>query len=139
MREATKTTTAAKANQSVNHSVSDKHAIRMPCLDISTNVNLDAVDTDPLFSDLTQAVSRIVGVSENLVMILIKGSVGLTFGGTKEAAAFAEIASMADINTNIKRQLISTIGSILETKLCIPKTRFVLKVFNITSSSNSKL
>ncbi|GER54436.1 macrophage migration inhibitory factor family protein [Striga asiatica] len=101
----------------------------MPCLDISTNVDLAGVNTDSLFSDLTKAVSQIVGKPENVVMILVKGSVAITFGGNKEAAALAEIISMGGITTQVKRNLIVKIGFILEEKLSIPRTRFVLKVF----------
>ncbi|XP_057808216.1 uncharacterized protein LOC131022721 [Salvia miltiorrhiza] len=112
----------------------------MPCLDISTNVNLDGVDADSLFSTLTTAVSQIVGKPENFVMILVKGSVRLTFGGNKEPAALAEIMAMGGLNTKVKRQLIATIGSILQDKLNIPKTRFVLKVFDANMGRNlSKL
>ncbi|KAI3472838.1 hypothetical protein Pfo_029967 [Paulownia fortunei] len=109
----------------------------MPCLDISTNVNLHGIDTDSLFSDLTKAVSQIVGKPENFVMILVKGSVALTFGGNKEPAALAEIVSMGGINTEVKRKLIATIGSILQNKLSIPRTRFVLKVFDATMGRNT--
>lgn len=38
----------------------------MPCLYISTNVSLDGVDTDPIFSELTKAVSTIIGKPENV-------------------------------------------------------------------------
>ncbi|XP_073015574.1 uncharacterized protein [Primulina eburnea] len=109
----------------------------MPCLDISTNVNLDGVDTDSIFSELTKAVSQIVGKPENFVMILMKGSVALTFGGNKEPAALAEIISMSGIDSQVKRKLIATIGSILQNTLSIPKTRFVLKVFNVRSTQNT--
>ncbi|CAA2960494.1 macrophage migration inhibitory factor homolog [Olea europaea subsp. europaea] len=112
----------------------------MPCLDISTNVNLDGINTDSIFSELTKAVSQIIGKPEKFVMILLKGSVTLTFGGNKEPAALAEIVSMGGINTEVKRKLIATLGSILENKLYIPRTRFVLKVFDTTMGrQNSKL
>ncbi|CAA2960493.1 macrophage migration inhibitory factor homolog [Olea europaea var. sylvestris] len=113
---------------------------KMPCLDISTNVNLDGINTDSIFSELTKAVSQIIGKPEKFVMILLKGSVTLTFGGNKEPAALAEIVSMGGINTEVKRKLIATLGSILENKLYIPRTRFVLKVFDTTMGrQNSKL
>ncbi|KZV33118.1 macrophage migration inhibitory factor [Dorcoceras hygrometricum] len=104
----------------------------MPCLDITTNVNLHdgGVDTDSMFSELTEAVSQIVGIPKNFVMILVKGSVAITFGGNKEPAALAEIVSMGEISSPVKRKLISTVGSILYDKLSIPNTRFVLKVFD---------
>lgn len=74
------------------------------------------------------------------VMILMKGSVALTFGGNKEPAALAEIVSIGGIDSQVKRKLIATIGSILQTTLSIPTTRFVLKVFNVTSTKmTSKL
>ncbi|KAL3617447.1 hypothetical protein CASFOL_037768 [Castilleja foliolosa] len=111
----------------------------MPCLDITTNVNIDEADTDSLFSDLTKAVSQIIGMPEKFVMILVKGSIAVTFGGNKEPAALGEIVSMAGINTEVKRKLIATIGLILENKLSIPRTRFVLKVFNATPKNSSKL
>ncbi|KAG2404592.1 Peptidyl-prolyl cis-trans isomerase [Vigna angularis] len=38
----------------------------MPCLHIITNLNLDGVDTNPVFSELTAAVSTIIGKPEKL-------------------------------------------------------------------------
>lgn len=75
------------------------------------------------------------------VMVLIKGSVALTFGGNKEPAALAEIMAMGGLGTKVKRELIATIGTILQDKLSIPRTRFVLKVFdaNMGKDMNSKL
>lgn len=70
-------------------------------------------------------------------MVLIKGSVPLTFGGNKEPAALAEIMAMGGLNTKVKRELIATIGSILQDKLSIPKTRFVLKVFDANMGRNT--
>ncbi|KAJ6425180.1 hypothetical protein OIU84_025869 [Salix udensis] len=38
----------------------------MPCLYISTNVNLDGVDKDPIFSEATKAVASIIGRPEHV-------------------------------------------------------------------------
>ena len=38
----------------------------MPCLDISTNVCLDGVDTDSIFSEATKAVASIIGKPESV-------------------------------------------------------------------------
>ncbi|XAR68760.1 Phenylpyruvate tautomerase [Bertholletia excelsa] len=94
----------------------------MPCLDISTNVNLDGVDTDSVFSEATKAVASIMGKPENYVMVLLK-----------EPAAFAEVVSMGGINSEVKRKLIAAIGAILEEKLSIPRSRFFLKVHDTTA------
>nr|XP_029146651.1 uncharacterized protein LOC112728076 isoform X2 [Arachis hypogaea] len=105
----------------------------MPCLYISTNVNLDGINLDPIFSEATSAISTIIGKPE-------KGSVAITFEGNKEPAAYAEIVSMGGINKEVKKKLIATIGTILQSKLSIPRTRFFLKVFDTTAfRSNSKM
>ena len=73
-------------------------------------------------------------------MVILKGSVPISFGGNKEPAAYAEIVSMGGINKEVKRNLIATIGTILESKLSIPRTRFFLKVFDINAfRTNSKM
>ena len=75
------------------------------------------------------------------VMVLLKGSVAISFGGNKEPAAFAEIVSMGGINSQVKKQLIFTIGTILQDKLSISRSRFFLKVYDTTAgrNNNSKL
>lgn len=68
-----------------------------------------------------------------LVMVILKGSVAISFNGNKEPAAYAEIVSMGGINGEVKRKLIATIGSILQARLCIRKERFFLKVYDTTA------
>ncbi|KAE9610843.1 hypothetical protein Lal_00031562 [Lupinus albus] len=109
----------------------------MPCLYISTNLNLDGVDNDPIFSEATTAIARIIGRPEKFVMVILKGSVQLTFGSNKEPAAFGELISMGGITKEVKRNLIATIGTILESKLSIPKSRFILNVTDTSSSRNN--
>ncbi|XP_020239151.1 macrophage migration inhibitory factor homolog [Cajanus cajan] len=104
----------------------------MPCLYISTNINLDGVNIDPIFSQATTAISTIIGKPEKFVMVILKGSVPISFEGNKEPAAYAEIVSMGGINSEVKRRLINTIGTILQSNLSIPRTRFFLKVFDTT-------
>ncbi|KAH9736773.1 LS1-like protein [Citrus sinensis] len=106
---------------------------KMPCLYISTNVSLDGVDVDPIFADATRAVAQIIGRPEHLVMVILKGSVAISFNGNKEPAAYAEIVSMGGINREVKRKLIATIGFILQARLCIRKERFFLKVYDTTA------
>ena len=75
-----------------------------------------------------------------LVMVILKGTVAISFNGNKEPAAYAEIVSMGGITTQVKRNLIATLGRILEAKLSIPRARFFLKVYDTTAAGNcSKL
>ncbi|CAN8278803.1 unnamed protein product [Cochlearia groenlandica] len=105
----------------------------MPCLYITTNVNMDGVNTDPFYEEVTKAIASIVGRPQDLVMVVLKGSVEIVFGGNKEAAAYAEIVSMGGITKLIKKQLISKVGSILQYHFSIHPTRFIFKVFDITA------
>ncbi|XAR55779.1 Phenylpyruvate tautomerase [Bertholletia excelsa] len=112
----------------------------MPCLDISTNVSLDGVDIDSVFSEATKAVASIIGKPENYVMVLVRGSVDISFGVNKEPAAFAEVVSMGGINSEVKKKLIYTLGTILLNKLSIQRSRFFLKVHDTTAGrSRSRL
>ena len=70
------------------------------------------------------------------VMVILKGSLEISFAGSKEAAAYAEIVSMGGINSEVKKKLIATIGTILQSKLSIPRTRFFLKVYDTTAGRN---
>ncbi|GAB2231488.1 hypothetical protein Droror1_Dr00010496 [Drosera rotundifolia] len=106
----------------------------MPVLYISTNLNLEGIDLEPIFFKSTKALASIIGRPEQNVMVIAKGSVPIFFGGTKEPAAFAELLSMGGINSDIKKELISIVGSILEDHLSIPKTRFFCHVIDIKSS-----
>lgn len=75
----------------------------------------------------------IVNIIEQFVMVILKSSVPISFEGNKEPAAYAEIISMGGINKEVKRKLIATIGTILQSNLSIPTTRFFLKVFDTTA------
>ncbi|XP_010529150.1 PREDICTED: macrophage migration inhibitory factor homolog [Tarenaya hassleriana] len=105
----------------------------MPCLNIETNVKLEGVETEAFFSEVTRAVASIIGRPQNMVMVVLKGSIDIRFGGTEEAAAFGEIVSMGGITKRVKRQLISAVGSILHSRVGVPPSRFVLKVLDLTS------
>lgn len=70
------------------------------------------------------------------VMVILKGSVEISFAGSKEPASYAEIVSMGGINSEVKKKLIATIGTILQSKLSIPRTRFFLKVYDTTVGRN---
>lgn len=76
-------------------------------------------------------------VSMQLVMVILKGPVAISFNGNKEPAAYAEMVSMGGITKQVKRDLIATLGKILEAKLSIPRTRFFLKVYDTTAAGNS--
>ncbi|MBA0551554.1 hypothetical protein Golob_022432 [Gossypium lobatum] len=158
----------------------------MPCLNLSTNVNLDGVDTSAILSEATSSVAKLIGKPEAVrspflsspsiyinallfylfmftcmdlrmamldpritysikrnmplvkviyyVMIVLKGSVPMSFGGTEQPAAYGELVSIGGLNPDVNKKLSAAIAAILETKLQVPKSRFFLKFYDTKAS-----
>ncbi|KAH1087039.1 hypothetical protein GYH30_018526 [Glycine max] len=102
----------------------------MPCLNLSTNVNLDGVDTSSILSEATSTVASIIGKPEAYVMIVLKGSVPISHGGSEQPAAYGELVSIGGLSPDVNEKLSAGIASILENKLSVPKSRFYLKFYD---------
>ncbi|KAK7294761.1 hypothetical protein RJT34_17657 [Clitoria ternatea] len=107
---------------------------KMPCLNLSTNVNLDSVDTSSILSEATSSVANIIGKPEAYVMVVLKGSVPIAFGGNEQPAAYGELVSIGGLSPDVNKKLSAAIASILETKLSVPKSRFFLKFYDTKGS-----
>jgi hypothetical protein len=60
------------------HKHTSKRGIKkMPCIYISTNLNLDGIDTDPIFSEVTTAISTIIGRPEKVIFISLTFSLSV--------------------------------------------------------------
>ncbi|XP_024973970.1 macrophage migration inhibitory factor homolog [Cynara cardunculus var. scolymus] len=106
----------------------------MPCLNLSTNVNLEGVDTSSILSEATSTVAKLIGKPEAYVMIVLKGSVPMAFGGTEQPAAYGELVSIGGLNAEVNKKLSAAVADILSTKLSVPKSRFFLKFFDAKGS-----
>jgi hypothetical protein len=73
------------------------------------------------------------------VMVVLKGSVPMAFGGTQEPAAYGELVSIGGLNPDVNKKLSAGIASILESKLSVPKSRFYLKFYDSKVSSHYSL
>ena len=62
---------------------------KKPCLNLSTNIKLEGVDTSTILSEAASTVAKLVRKPEAYVMIVFKGSVPMSFGGTKQPTAYA--------------------------------------------------
>lgn len=69
-------------------------------------------------------------VTMQYVMIVLKGSVVMSCGGTEEPSAYGELVSIGGLNPDANKKLSAAISSILESKLNISKTRFFLKFYD---------
>ncbi|RZC91814.1 hypothetical protein C5167_021526 [Papaver somniferum] len=179
----------------------------MPCLNVSTNVKLEGVNTSPILSEISKAVANIIGKpearrrninmvnlciasdihrwrleilafaigggrkrwasfspfnhgitsrvhqsldvgfisahhmglgGEKYVMVLLKGSVPISFGGSVENSAFGELTSIGGLNADVNKKLSAAIAAILEEKISVSKSRFFIK-FTDTKASSLKL
>ncbi|PKU77262.1 phenylpyruvate tautomerase [Dendrobium catenatum] len=106
----------------------------MPCLNLSTNVDLTGVDTSSILSEATKTVAKLINKPEAYVMIVLKGSVPISFGGTEEPAAYGELVSIGGLNPDVNKKLSAAIATILETKLSVPKSRYFLKFYDSKAS-----
>ncbi|THG03077.1 hypothetical protein TEA_026149 [Camellia sinensis var. sinensis] len=68
------------------------------------------------------------------VMIGLKDSVPIAFGGTEEPAAYGELVSIGGLTPDVNKNLSAEISTILETKLSVPKSRFFLKFYDTKAS-----
>ncbi|XP_020593739.1 macrophage migration inhibitory factor homolog isoform X1 [Phalaenopsis equestris] len=102
----------------------------MPCLNLSTNVDLNGVDTSAILSEASKTVAKLINKPEAYVMIVLKGSVPISFGGTQEPAAYGELVSIGGLNPDVNKKISGAIATILETKLSIPKSRYFLKFYD---------
>ena len=71
-----------------------------------------------------------VFVNMQYVMIVLKGSIPIAFGGTEQPAAYGELVSIGGLNPDVNKKLSAAIATILETKLSVPKSRFFLKFYD---------
>ncbi|KAG6499420.1 hypothetical protein ZIOFF_039206 [Zingiber officinale] len=91
----------------------------MPCLNLSTNIRLEDVDTSAVLSEATKTIADIVGKPESYVMVVLKGSIPILFGGTQQPAAYGELVSIGGLNPDVNKKLSAGISDILENNLPI--------------------
>lgn len=75
------------------------------------------------------------------VLIILKGGIPISFGGTEEPAAYGELVSIGGINPANNKKVSAAISELLQSKLNVPASRFYIKfydvkVMNISTFSN---
>lgn len=106
----------------------------MPSLSISTNVPLEALNTSEILSEISKSVAKIIGKPEAYVMVQLKGSVAISFGGTQEPAAYGELVSIGGLGSDTNKKLSAAIAATLESKVNVPKSRFYIKFYDVKRS-----
>ncbi|KAH9305257.1 hypothetical protein KI387_009661, partial [Taxus chinensis] len=103
----------------------------MPTLNLTTNVPVDGVVSSDILKDCSKAVGRIIGKPESYVMVLLKGGVAMSFGGSEEAAAYGELVSIGGLDPLVNGKLSAAIADILLSKLSIDNSRFYIKFYDV--------
>ncbi|KAI0493504.1 hypothetical protein KFK09_023622 [Dendrobium nobile] len=77
----------------------------MPCLNLSTNVGLTGVETPSILSEETKIVAKLINKPKAYVMIVLKGSVPISFGGAEEPSCICKSGAQCynlDLETKSK-------------------------------------
>ncbi|KAI8020271.1 hypothetical protein LOK49_LG04G00239 [Camellia lanceoleosa] len=85
----------------------------MPCLKLSTNVNLEGIDISSILKEATSAVADLIGKPEAHVMVMLKGSVPIAIGGIEDPAAYVEVVSIGALKPDVNKKLSAVISTIL--------------------------
>lgn len=64
------------------------------------------------------------------VMIVLKGSVPMKFGGNQDPAVYGELVSIGCLGVEENKKLSAGISSVCEAKLSVPKSRCFLKFYD---------
>ncbi|CAM6111000.1 unnamed protein product [Calypogeia fissa] len=106
----------------------------MPTLNVQTNVPLDGVVTSDILKDASKAIARILGKPESYVLIILRGSIPMSFGGSEEPAAYGELISIGGMSATSNKKVSAAISEILESKLSVPPSRFYIKFYDVKGS-----
>lgn len=99
----------------------------MPYIDISTNVNLSAEQSENIKFLCGQAISLIPGKSENYLMVKINDSAKLWFKGDDLPCAMCEVSVFGNASENSCEALTKELCNILEREADVPPDRVYVK------------
>uniref|UniRef100_A0A0C9QMA2 L-dopachrome isomerase n=1 Tax=Wollemia nobilis TaxID=56998 RepID=A0A0C9QMA2_9CONI len=106
----------------------------MPTLNLTTNVPVDGVVSSDILKDCSKVVARVIGKPESYVMVLLKGAVPMSFGGSEEPAAYGELVSIGGLGPSVNGKLSAAVAEILESKLSVDRSRFYIKFYDVEGS-----
>ncbi|CAI5973427.1 unnamed protein product [Closterium sp. NIES-64] len=106
----------------------------MPTLSVQTNVPGDNVVITDVMKDLSKVVARVLDRPEEYVMISVKTSIPMCFGGTEAPAAYAEVNAIDRLGPDTNKRLSAAISEILEAKLTVPPNRCYIKFYDVKAA-----
>eukprot|EP00475_Leptophrys_vorax_P041785 TRINITY_DN78848_c0_g1_i2.p1 TRINITY_DN78848_c0_g1~~TRINITY_DN78848_c0_g1_i2.p1 ORF type:complete len:132 (+),score=12.73 TRINITY_DN78848_c0_g1_i2:49-396(+) len=106
----------------------------MPTLNLQTNVPADNVVVSDVLKDLSKVVASTIGKPEAYVMVSLKTSIPMCFGGSEAPTAYGELISIGGLSPETNKKLSATISEVLESKLSISPSRFYIKFYDVKRS-----
>jgi phenylpyruvate tautomerase PptA (4-oxalocrotonate tautomerase family) len=105
----------------------------MPYLSIQTNQKVDDSTGRELMRKASQAVSEILGKSENYVMVAMPQTVPLIFAGSDEPAAYLELKSIG-LPTDATAKISQSLCALISAGLDVPQERIYIEFANAERS-----
>ncbi len=68
------------------------------------------------------------------VMVILKGGVPMSFGGSEEPTAYGELVSIGGLTPDKNKQLSAALAEILQSKLSVQPSRFYIKFYDVKVS-----
>jgi hypothetical protein len=65
------------------------------------------------------------------VMVLLKGGVPMSFGGSEEPTSYGEVVSIGGLGLGVNGKLSAVIADILDFKLSVDKSHFYIKFYDV--------
>ena len=101
----------------------------MPYLNIQTNHQIDVEETQTLLKSLSQSVAKILGKSENYVMIALESGKPMIFAGNDAPNAYVELKSLG-LPENETAHFSASLCELIEHQTGISKDRIYIEFAN---------
>jgi phenylpyruvate tautomerase len=103
--------------------------VMMPTLLVQTSVSIPG-GNDKFLKDATSVVAKGLGKPEQYVMISLKKSDAMSFGGSFEPCAFCHLASIGKIDPSTNRKMSEKICNLLKDYFNIESNRVYIQFFD---------
>jgi phenylpyruvate tautomerase len=67
-------------------------------------------------------------------MVILKGGVPMSFGGSEEPTAYGELVSIGGLTPDKNKQVSAALAEILQSKLSVQPSRFYIKFYDVKGS-----
>ncbi|GMH43619.1 hypothetical protein BSKO_11541 [Bryopsis sp. KO-2023] len=103
----------------------------MPTLNLTTNVPAGSVNSSDLLATLSKMVAEALGKPEKYVLISVTTEKPMSFGGTEDPCAYAELISIGKLGLEENKKISAVLSECVSVKLGVPSNRFYIKFVDV--------